>query len=342
MNKKYSHKCRLATVVCVAILSIALLAACSSNTPTSESASWEEFKSSADIDKSSADDLRIGSLKGPTSIGLASMMTQGQGIFTVVASADELMPMLLQDELDIALLPANLASTLYQRTNGAIQVIDINTLGVLYVVTASEVHSVEELKGHTIYMTGKGSIPEYTLLALLEANSVESSEVDLQFRSEPAEVAAIISQDHDAIGILPQPYAVSATLKDPALKNVIDMTNAWEIATGGNKGSLITGVTVAKKSTIKEKPEAIKEFLARHAKSTLVAESEPSIVAREVVSLGIIDNETVAQEAIPLCNVVCLTGAEMKNALSGYLEVLYFQNPTSIGGALPDSDFYFG
>ena len=286
-----------------------------------------------------ADALRIGSLKGPTSVGLAAMMEKDEGVFTVAASADEIAPKLLQGELDIVLVPANLAATLYQKTDGNIRVLDVNTLGVLYAVSAADVDSVEGLAGRTVYLTGQGTVPECTVRALLDAAGV-ADQVDLQFRSEPAEVAALIARDHEAVGILPQPFATSATMKDDALQQRIDLTQAWDEVTQGERGNLITGVTIATADTVAEKRDAIDAFLERHARSAAIAQSDPEAIAEEVVALGIIDDLKIAEAAIPHCNIVCLTGQEMKDALSAYLAVLEQQDPASVGGALPAEDFY--
>ena len=286
-----------------------------------------------------ADALRIGSLKGPTSVGLAAMMEKDEGVFTVAASADEIAPKLLQGELDIVLVPANLAATLYQKTDGNIRVLDVNTLGVLYAVSAADVDSVECLVGRTVYLTGQGTVPECTVRALLDAAGV-ADQVDLQFRSEPAEVAALIARDHEAVGILPQPFATSATMKDDALQQRIDLTQAWDEVTQGERGNLITGVTIATAGTVAEKRDAINAFLERHARSAAIAQSDPEAIAEEVVALGIIDDLKIAEAAIPHCNVVCLTGQEMKDALSAYLAVLEQQDPASVGGTLPAEDFY--
>ena len=328
------------------VLALTGCAAPAANQSSASSSASASSSGAAEADAKAAmaeaDALRIGSLKGPTSIGLASMMMEGQGIFTVAATADEIAPKLLQDELDIVLVPANLAATLYQKTDGNVRVLDVNTLGVLYAVTmASDVTSVADLRGRTVYMTGKGTVPEYTVRALLEASDVALSEVDIQFRSEPAEVAALIAQDNEAVGILPQPYVTAATLQNDALKSVIDLTSAWEEATGGTRGSLITGVTIAKASTVENKAAGIAEFVRRHAASTNVANDDPATIADEVVELGIVGNAQIAQKAIPACNVVCLTNQYLINALSGYLETLYEQDPASIGGALPGPDFYY-
>ncbi len=289
-----------------------------------------------------ADALRIGSMKGPTSVGLAHMMQLEQGEFTVVAAADELTGLLLQDELDIALVPANVAALLYQRTDGQIQVIDVNTLGVLYGVSLDgSISSVEDLYGRTVYMTGKGTVPEYTFAALLEAAGMTAEDVTIQFCSEPAEVAAQIAQHSDAVGILPQPYATAITIKNSDMNIVLDLNEAWIELTGGALGDFVTGVTVAKTATIQEHQAAIDLFLQRHEQSAAAANADPASVAQTVAELGIIESESLAEQAIPRCNVVCLVGNSMKEVLSGYLECLYQQNPESVG-ALPDDSFYYG
>lgn len=286
-----------------------------------------------------ADALRIGSLKGPTSVGLAAMMEEDEGVFTVAASADEIAPKLLQGELDIVLVPANLAATLYKKTDGNVRVLDVNTLGVLYAVSAADMDSVEGLAGRTVYMTGQGTVPEYTVRALLDAAGV-ADQVDVQFRSEPTEVVALIAQDPEAVGILPQPYATAATMKDDALQQRIDLTQAWDEVTEGECGNLVTGVTIALADTVEAKRDAVEEFISRHERSAAIAQSDPESIAEEVVALGIIDDLKIAEAAIPRCNVVCLTGQGMQESLSGYLEALFALDPASVGGQLPGEDFY--
>ncbi|MDO4290625.1 MAG: ABC transporter substrate-binding protein [Eggerthellaceae bacterium] len=341
---------RTTTIIALAfaLCGVLALAGCAGNagsqasSAASSSSDATEAAASAEVAEA-ADALRVVSMKGPTSVGLASMMQQEQGQFTVVAAADEIGPMLLQDQVDVACVPANVAATLYQKTDGQIRVVDVNTLGVLSVVTAdSSVDSVAALEGRTVYMTGKGAVPEYTLRALLSAAGLDMEDVDVQFKSEPAEVAALLAQDATAVGILPQPYATSINLKNPSIVATVDLTQAWDELVGADGGSVVTGVTVAKASFVEENPAVIDEFLARHAASAAVAQDDPASVAQAVVDLGIIENAQLAEAAIPRCNVVCLTGADMKTALAGYLAKLYEQDPASVGGALPGDDFYYG
>ena len=293
------------------------------------------------------DTARVGSLKGPTSMGLVSFMNEAeteddedvQFTFEMMAAADEVSAGFTSGDLDIALVPANIASILYNKTEGKVQVIDVNTLGVLYIVTADEsIAGVADLKGKTIYSTGKGQTPEYVLNYLLEANGISQDDVTVEFKSEATEVVSVLAQDESAIGILPQPFATAACKQNENLKEVCDLTREWD-KTG--KGTLVTGVTIAKKDYIDANPEVIEEFLDEHEDSIEFAEEDTAKTAELVAAAGIVENAPIAEAAIPKCNLKYLDGEEMKTALGGYLEVLMEQNPESIGGSLPGDDFYY-
>lgn len=293
------------------------------------------------------DTARVGSLKGPTSMGLVSFMNEAeteddedvQFTFEMMAAADEVSAGFTSGDLDIALVPANIASILYNKTEGKVQVIDVNTLGVLYIVTADEsIAGVADLKGKTIYSTGKGQTPEYVLNYLLEANGISQDDVTVEFKSEATEVVSVLAQDESAIGILPQPFATAACKQNENLKEVCDLTREWD-KTG--KGTLVTGVTIAKKDYIDANPEVIEEFLDEHEDSIEFAEEDTAKTAELVAAAGIVEKAPIAEAAIPKCNLKYLDGEEMKTALGGYLEVLMEQNPESIGGSLPGDDFYY-
>lgn len=294
--------------------------------------------------------IRVGSLKGPTSMGLVHMMndeslSETYG-FTMAAAADELLASMVSGDLDIALLPANVASVLYNKTEGTIQVIDINTLGVLYLVSGdSSIRSWADLAGKTIYLTGKGTTPDYVLQYLLKeqaaANGFEVGDIKLEYKSEATEIASLLSENPDAIGLLPQPFATVAMSQNEALNLVFDMTSEWDKLQGEGGSRLVTGVTVVSDDLLETNPEAVAEFLDAHEESAALAVSDPDAMAALVVKEGIIEKEPVAKKALPYCSIVCIEGEAMKSALSGYLEVLFEQDPKSVGGALPGDDFYY-
>ena len=295
-------------------------------------------------------DIRVGGLKGPTSMGLLFLQEMNKSgnakenyEFTMVTAADELLTMMVKGELDIALLPANVASVLYNKTEGGISVIDINTLGVLYMVSGDESIQVPaDLKGRTVYLTGKGTTPDYVLHYIMQGNGLTDTDITLEYKSEATEVAAVLAENPDAVGLLPQPFVTAACAQNEALCVVMDMNAQW-IALQGEDGSrMVTGVTVVRNAFLEENEEAVKTFLQEHKESTEGINADVQKGAELAVAAGIIAKEPIAMKAIPKCNITYIAGEEMKRALSGYLSVLFEQDPKSVGGALPADGFYYG
>ncbi len=294
--------------------------------------------------------VKVGALKGATTLGLLPLEDKaangeaGENYeFSMMTAADELLPMMIKGELDIALLPSNVASILYQKTNGGVTVIDINTLGVLYMVSGdSSVTGVEDLAGRTIYLTGKGTTPDYVLHYILSGNGMDAdSDCTLEYKSEATEVAALLAENPDAIGLLPQPFVTAACAQNDALSVILDMNAEWEKLQGEDGSRLVTGVTVVRNEFLQEHENAVAAFMEEHQASAQSMNSDVENGAKLAAASGIIAKEPIALKAIPKCNITYIDGADMKQALSGYLEVLYEQNPESIGGALPGDDFYY-
>ena len=294
--------------------------------------------------------VKVGALKGATTLGLLPLEDKaangeaGENYeFSMMTAADELLPMMIKGELDIALLPSNVASILYQKTNGGVTVIDINTLGVLYMVSGdSSVTGVEDLAGRTIYLTGKGTTPDYVLHYILSGNGMDAdSDCTLEYKSEATEVAALLAENPDAIGLLPQPFVTAACAQNDALSVILDMNAEWEKLQGEDGSRLVTGVTVVRNEFLQEHENAVVTFMEEHQASAQSMNSDVENGAKLAAASEIIAKEPIALKAIPKCNITYIDGADMKQALSGYLEVLYEQNPESIGGALPGDDFYY-
>ena len=293
--------------------------------------------------------LRIGGLAGPTSIGMVQLMqtneagTAGQKYnFQIAGSADELTPLLVKGDLDLAAVPANLASVLYNNTSGKVQVVAVNTLGVLYLLEkgGNTVTSIASLKGKTIYATGQGSIPEYTLRYLLKANGIDpDKDVTIQWKSEPAEVVSALNSQKTGIAMLPQPYVTVACSQMKDLRIAVDLTKEWDAL--GTGSSLVTGVMVVRKDFAQEHPAAVAKFLEEYQSSIAYVTAHVDEASQMTEHFGIV-KAAVAKQAIPYCNLTFLSGTQMKQTLSGYLEVLYEQNPKAIGGTLPSDDFYYG
>ena len=324
---------KFTALLLTAILLFAL-AACSANTSATEQGNQQTSVI-----------LRIYSLKGPTSMGLVKLLDDNTNNLTqnayqseMVTAADEVTAAFVSGKADIAMLPANAAATLYQKAGG-FSVVAVNTLGVLYIVeNGGSVQSVADLAGKTVYLTGKGTTPEYALRDLLAAYGIEDT-VMLEFKSEAAEVVNAMTADVAAIGLLPQPFVTSALMQNEKLRIALDLTSEWAEAFPASK--MVTGVTVIRNEILEAYPEQVEKFLQEYAASIDYVNQNPAEAAQWIEQLGIVGKAAIAEKAIPNCNLVCLTGNEMKTALSSYLQSLFERNPDVIGGALPDDAFYF-
>ncbi len=291
--------------------------------------------------------VRLGGLKGPTSMGMVKLLEDAEnGLtgnayeFTMAGSADELTPGILKGDLDILAVPANLGAILYKNSDGAVQMAAVNALGVIYIVEkgGESVQSIEDLKGKTIYATGKGSTPEYALTYLLSGHGLEiGTDVTVEWKSEPTEVVAQMATEETSVAMLPQPFVTVAAGQLENLRIALDLTKEWNDL--GNGSQFVTAGLIIRKEFAQKHPEAVKVFLHEYAASTAFTNESPAEAAQLIEKYGIV-KAAVAEKAIPYCNIVCITGEEMKQMVSGYFEVLFAQNPKAVGGELPGEDFY--
>lgn len=289
--------------------------------------------------------IRIATLKGPTGMGLSKLIHDDNVYdISVIAAVDEIVPMIIQNKADIAAVPANLASVLYQKTQGQIQVLGINTLGVLYLVQNNpNITDLEQLKGKTIYASGKGATPEYILKYVLQTNGIDpEKDVTIEWKSQHAEVVSALSATDGAIGLLPQPFVTVAAATTPSIETIIDMNASWNQIQQKqtNPSKLVTGVVIVQKDFAKEHPDAVEAFLKDYKSSVSFVNEEIEVAAQYIEEAGII-KAPIAKKAIPFCNIVMIDGKEMKADLEGYYQILFDQNPKSVGGTLPDEAFYF-
>ena len=291
---------------------------------------------------------RIAALKGPTAMGLVKLMSDDPQSasgpmydFTLAGAADEVTPSLIKGDLDMACVPANLASVLYNKTEGQIVTLAVNTLGVLYIVeNGNAVQSMADLAGKTIVAAGKGSTPEYALRYLLSENGIDpDKDVTIDWKSEHAECVAALASGAATIALLPQPFVTVAQTKIEGLRMALDLTAEWDALDNGS--GMITGVVVARKSFVEEHPAAVGAFLQDYAASVDWVNSNNADAAQLISQFGIIEAAPVAQKALPYCNIVCITGEEMTEKLTGYLQVLFDAQPAAVGGKLPGDDFCY-
>ncbi len=294
-------------------------------------------------------DINFFVLTGPTGIGAVHMMQQAQnneGLenyhITAVAAPDEIVSKISNGDADIAAISTNLAAKLYNITGGEIEILAVNTLGVLYAITNenTEIAEISDLAGKTAYTTGKGANPEYIINFLLKENGLTpASDLQIEYVADGSKLTSVWAQTPDAVIIAPQPVATAITLNYENAEIALDLTEEWDKVS--ESSALMMGCIVARKDFIEENPQAVENFLTDYKASVSATETDPESTASLCETYGIVAKAAVAQKALPYCNICFITGEEMKTKLTGYLEILLAADPQSVGGAIPADDFWY-
>ena len=335
---------KIVSVLLMLILCMSVVTGCGKGTTSNSDNNTSTENESTQAAKT---DISVAALKGPTAIGMVQIMENAKNgtalnnyDFTIAGTADEFTTDLIKGEVQIAAIPCNLAANLYNKSGGKVKIIGINTLGVLDILqTGDSIKTIQDLKGKTIYTTGKGTTPEFTLNYLLKSAGLDpEKDVTIEYKSEATEVAAMLATSGNAVAMLPQPYATTVMMQNQNINIALDVTQQWEKYAGKNS-TIVTGVVAVNSDFADKNPEAVQQFIKEYKESVLFVNANADSAAGLVEDFGIF-NATVAKKAIPFCNITFIDGNEMKTKVSAYLKVLFDQNPASIGGVMPADEFY--
>ena len=337
-------------------VSVTLLGGCQkSETPSASSSAAADSSvstpdgSAPDVSRPAGDvGANVTFLSGPTGVGAAKMMEDNAASdspawnISIAATNDEIVPMLNQGSLDIAATATNVASNLYNKTDGKITMLAINTEGVLYVLEkGNSIQSMADLKGKTLYapITAKGANPEFIFNYLLTANGVQPAEVTIEWLT-PQEITAKLASSDSGIALLPVPAATALLLKDQDMREALNLSAEWNKV---SKSPLVMGCVVVRTQFLQENPDVVDAFLKEYQASIAYMKDPANLEAGAalVAKHGITANAQIAKRAIPQCNLTYLEGADMRQAAQDYYEILFKANPASIGGSIPYDSFYY-
>lgn len=310
----------------------------------------KEEPAADDSDELTPAEVNLYVLSGPTGIGAMNLWaaadageTANTYHITMPGANDEVVAALSNGQADIAAVATNLAATLYNKTDGGVTVLAVNTLGVLSLLgNGREAASIADLAGRTIYAPGQGANPEYILRYVLRGNGLDPDrDVTLRFVGEGSELLTVWQTDPEAVILAPQPVATSILMQNENAQTLFDMTEEWDKVSGG-ESTLMMGCVIVRNAFFQEHPDAVTLFLQEYAASIEKAQSDAAGTAALCEQYGLIPKAALAEKALPYCGLTFVTGAEMKAGLSGYLQVMFDADPRSVGGAMPDDGFYYG
>lgn len=304
--------------VLAVVLAIGMLSACASDAGYSE-------------DKP----LSVATLAGPTGMGMIEIIKSDEYDVQVFTAPDQITPKIINGEVDVATIPSNLASVLYNKTQGAIKVVGVNTMGVLYILENGDtVNSISDLEGKTIYATGQGATPEFVLNEVLAQNGVNAT---VQFMGAHADLANAMAAGDVTLALVPEPFVSVVMAKNKDVKVKVDINELWKEATGSD---LPMGVTIVSKE-LSENNAAMQKLIEDYSASVEYVTSNTENAAADIEESGIIGSADIAKNAIPRCAISFVTGQEAKGMLEEYFSKMFESAPASIGGSLPDDEFYY-
>lgn len=354
---KIKHSNLIFRLIAFALITVMLATALFSCKPTPETPDTPQNPVDSDDGVDTGDgtvaedkNLKIMVLNGTTGMGAASMISKYKDVenakysFEIVAAADVVSAAIIGGEVDVAAVPTNLASVLYNKTGGKIRVAAINTKGVLYVLsTNDQIKTVADLEGKTVYAPGLGSNPEYILRHLCESNGLEVGKdviIDGATYPSPDELATAVASGNAELALLPEPKVTAVTTQNANVKVAINVTEEWE-KTFGVENTLVQGCIIIRSEIVEQYPETVKAFLAEYKESVELVNEKPEEAAKLIAAAGIVPKEALALKAIPRCNISYIDGESMVKALKFFFNALYEVEPKSIGGKLPDDALYF-
>lgn len=335
--------------LCLVAVMMFSLAACSGNTQNTETNPAETQATTVSAEKTTLPEgeaIDVYTLKGPTGMGMAELIADEKDDedpdykFTVVGAPEEVTAAIINGDADIAACPVNLASVLYNKTNGGVKILALNTLGVTYIMTNGvEINSIEDLKGKTVVSAGQGATPEFILNKLLADSGLTVGEdVTVEYKTEHSDVASLLISGEAQVALLPEPQVTSSMAQNPELKVALDLTKEWE-AKYGTK--LVQGCVIARADFAGKYPAAVDEFLDEYKESVAFINTASDEAAQMIVDAGIIAKAPLAKKAIPGSYITFIAGEDMKTLTKANLQVLFDAKPASVGGTLPDDNFYY-
>lgn len=290
-------------------------------------------------------DIKVGALIGPTGMGMSKLMDDTKNnisankySFELFSAPTDITGLIINGELDVAAVPTNLAATLFNRTKGKVQLLALNTLGVLYIMEkGNTINSIKDLEGKKIYSSGQAATPQYALDYVLKANNVNCQ---VEYFATHAELATQALAGNADIILIPEPQVSTILSKNSDFRIAVDFNSAWDEATE-NKALFSMGCLVVNKEFAQTNPKAVEKFLEEYTASVKYVNENPSDGAKLIAENGIVPSAQIAEKAIPNCKMVTISGDEMKTKTETYLQILFESDPKSIGGALPSEDFYY-
>lgn len=288
-------------------------------------------------EKPGAEEWACAVLNGPTGIGTLAMMGDSAYRFDLMNDPTLLIPSLVQGQYQAAVVPSNMGALL-QAKGAPYKIAAVVGYGAIYLLGSGDsLNGLEDLKGKTLYLSGKGASPDYLTQYLLDKSSMMPGEdIQLDFSySHPDLTRALIAGLVD-YALLPEPFCTMALMGREDLQILLDYQKEWQEREGSNYPISLLLIS----TEMEMEDSRIDSFLLDYKKSIEWVNRNPAEAAEKAPEWGFTLSSEVLKEAIPRCNLNFVPLEESRGELDAFYSVLFQLNPASIGGRLPADDAY--
>lgn len=299
--------------------------------------------------ESKASVIKVGALAGPSGVGMAYMFTNTEALDTtkieyeVLASVDVLLPKLINGDLDIGILPPNVAAKLYNANPNSIVALATVGNSMLTLITKDpSITSLSDLKEKTVSVAGQGSTPDYVFQTLIKANRIAPDSIILDYSIPTTEIAAALIGNKIKYALVPEPFATVAILNSQAenpILRALSIKTLWNEQQFGQDFPMT--LCVARKEFATKYPEQLQKFLDAYKYSIEWTVANPKEAGPYVENSGFGLKSAIVTKAIPNSNYVFIPATEAKKDIEKLLETFLEFSPISIGNKLPDNGFYW-
>jgi NitT/TauT family transport system substrate-binding protein len=318
------------------------LAGCSSGSKAPETTKATE----AAAKKTEPISIKVAAPTGAPTLSMIKMIKeqpalgeQVQVSYESIKSPDLVASRIISGEIDIAVVPTNLAATLYNK-GADYKLAAASVWGILYVIGNEKIESWEDLRGKEIHTMGRGLTPDILLRYLLTKNGLDpEKDVKLTYMGEATELASTYIAGKSAISVIPEPALANVMLKKPDTLILLDLQKEWA-KLNPDASSYPQASLIIKNDLIEKNPEFVETFLQEYEKSIdwLASNGETAGTYSEDLQTGISKQAVI--NGLQRSNIYYRDSKDAKEAIDKYMKILLDYSPEVIGGKLPDEGFY--
>jgi NitT/TauT family transport system substrate-binding protein len=290
--------------------------------------------------------LTIYALRGPYGIGMVRLFEQppalpggGRARMEALSGADILVNEFVGGRAKIGILPPNYAAKIVAAGRN-IQVAAVTGTGMLKLLTSdTDIQRLPDLRGKTVEISEQGSVPDYVFHRVLNRYNLKAGEdIELTYTIPYSDIAQALIGGRIDTALVPEPYATMVVMSKPSIRKIGDIQEEWA-ATGGELRYPMS-VLVVDADYAKEEPMAVKAIAAAIKASIewVVTNPPDAGLLAEKYALGM--RRAVVIAGVPNSNYVYIPSSQARASIESLLNAVLEFAPESIGGRLPDSDFY--